>query len=302
MSIINDNLIILQNKNYVFDLSNLGCIDVMGNKACEFLQGQLSCDVRDVTPNFVRQGAMCNLKGRVLALLDVIDWHGFHLILPNDLLVDTQNSLAKTALLSHITLEPSKAYAIIGFYLQNREDSIPFNANLPDEPFAMVYDDRFCCYHLGQGYYIFMMDKSLVKDGIEPFNTLNQMHNSLAWHTLQLYQHRITIYPSSRGLFLPHRLDLHKQGYLSFDKGCYKGQEIIARMHYRSKPKHEMKLFTFKAEEPLKPGQRLLAKGSDVELGEVVDFSLLDKNTYLLAASVIFDCPDDFRIASPQLL
>ena len=67
-----------------------------------------------------------------------------------------------------------------------------------------------------------------------------------------------------------------------------------ARMQYRSKPKHEMKLFTFKTEKPLQPGQRLLAKDGDVELGEVVDFSLLDKNTYLLAASVIFDCPADF--------
>ena len=302
MTNIKDDLTISQNKNYVFDLSHLGCINVMGNKACEFLQGQLSCDVRDVTVDAMRQGAMCNVKGRVLALLDVLDWHGFHLILPNDLLEDTQKSLAKTALFSHVRLELSNTYAFLGFYLQNREDLIPFNANLPDEPFAMVYDDRYCCYHLGLGYYIFMMDKSLVKDSIEPFNTLNQMHNSWAWRTLQLYQHRIEIHSSSRGIFLPHRLDLHKQGYLSFDKGCYKGQEIIARMQYRSKPKHEMKLFTFKTEKTLQPGQRLLAKDGDVELGEVVDFSLLDKNTYLLAASVIFDCPADFRIASPQLL
>ena len=297
---IKDDLITSKNKNYAFDLSFLGCIDVIGTKACEFLQGQLSCDLRDVTPDKMRQGAMCNLKGRVLALLDVIDWHGIHLILPNDLITETQASLAKTAMFSQVKLEPSSTYQLIGFHLQDRADMIPFNANLSDEPLTVVQGEKFCCYHLSQGYYVFLIEKSCIADIIEPFIERNQWRGSLAWHALQLYQHRVEIYPSSRSCFLPHRIDLHKSSHLSFNKGCYKGQEIIARMHYRSKPKHEIKLFTLKTNEPLQSGQRLLAQDSDIEMGELVDFCPIDEGTHLLAASVIFDCPSKCRMDGHQ--
>lgn len=296
MTLIQQNVLAQPNKNYLFDLSDLGCLDVIGNQALNFLQGQLSCDVRKVTPNTMQQGAMCNLKGRVLALLDVIDWQGIHLILPNTLIADTLASLNKAASLSHVTLNSSTAYQLIGFYLQNQQDIIPFDACLPDAPLAMVYQDVYCCYPIGQGFYLFITSPSQALAIIQQFKQLNQLHCASAWHVLQLHQHRIQIHPQSRGLFLPHRLDLHKLNYLSFQKGCYKGQEIIARMHYRSKPKHEIKLFTLKTQTPPYIGQRLLAQGDDIELGELVDFERIGTDTYLLAASVVFDCPEQFRL------
>lgn len=296
MTIIQKKLGIHPDKNYVFNLSNLGCLDVTGEKALEFLQGQLSCDVRDVRPNQMRQGAMCNLKGRVLALLDVIDWHGVHLILPQNLIADTTAALIKTALFSNVSIETSKAYQVLGLYLQNKQDLIPLGATAPNEPFASISGEQFYCYHLGQGFYLYLVDTKLTAQTMQPFIQLNQTLNASTWHLLRLYQHQIQIYPSSRGLFLPHRLDLHKHHYLSFNKGCYKGQEIIARMHYRSKPKHEIKLFTLTTKEPIHIGQRLLAQDNDNELGELVDFEIIDADTYLLAASVVFDCPERFRL------
>lgn len=296
MTIIQNNLLTHPNKNYIFNLSNLGCLDVIGNQALEFLQGQLSCDVREVTPNAMRQGAMCNLKGRVLALLDVIDWHGIHLILPENLIADTKMVLAKTALFSQITLKASASYQLLGFYLQNQSDYIPLGINLPHEPFSAISGEQFYCYHLGKGFYLYLIDKAIAVQTMKPFIQCNQTLGTKTWHLLRLYQHQIQIYPASRGLFLPHRLDLHKYHYLSFNKGCYKGQEIIARMHYRSKPKHEIKLLTLTTTQPIQIGQRLLTQDSDRELGELVDFERINKDTYLLAASVIFDCPEQFRL------
>ena len=275
-------------KNYLFDLSFMGCIDLIGEKAAEYLQGQLSCDVREVNSFHMRQGAMCNLKGRVLSLLDVIDWHGIHLLLPKDLIDATQTSLMKTAVFSHVKVETNNAFQLFGFYLQNPLDMIPFNANLPIERYAVATDESFFCYHLGKGYYIFLVKTSDESKLRVQFN--NQWRGSLAWHALQLHQHQVTIYPTSRGLFLPHRIDLHKSSYLSFNKGCYKGQEIIARMHYRSKPKHEIKLFTVQSDKPLEFGQQILDQ-NNMELGEVIDFCPIDEKTYLVAASVLFDCP-----------
>ena len=293
---IQDELSLEPNKNYLFDLSYLGCMDLVGARSSEFLQGQLSCDLRDVTPKQMRQGAMCNLKGRVLALLDVVEWNGLHLILPTDLLVETQASLAKTAAFSQVKLNPSTTHQLFGFYLQNRNDSIPFDATLTDTLHEVVYNDTFCSYHLGNGYYIFIVNSDNASAMSASFIKQGQWRGSLAWHALQLRQNKLEIYPQSRGLFMPHRLGLQLSGYLSFNKGCYKGQEIVARTHYRAKLKHEMKLFTVQNSEVLQSGQRLLNLDDNTEVGELIDFCPIDDKTFLIAASVIFDCPEKFRI------
>lgn len=293
---IQDELNLDAHANYLFDLSYLGVLDVIGARGSEFLQGQLSCDLREVTPIQMRQGAMCNLKGRVLALLDVIDWNGLHLIVPQDLLTETQSSLAKTAAFSQVKLDSSATHQIFGFCLKNRDDMIPFNAQLSDEIHTVVQNETFCSYHLGGGYYIFIVNAINASDMSAPFIKQNQWRGALAWHYLQLRQNRLEIYPQSRGLFLPHRLGLQLSGYLSFNKGCYKGQEIVARTHYRAKLKHEMKLFTIQTSEILQSGLRLLNQNDNTELGELIDFCPINDNTFLIAASVIFDCPADFRI------
>ena len=258
----------------------------MGARASEFLQGQLSCDLREVTQNQMRQGAMCNLKGRVMALLDVIDWQGLHLILPNDLLAATQISLSKTAMFSQVKLAPSTTYQPFGFYLKNREDFIPFEAQLPDEPHHVVQHETYCCYHLGAGFYIFLLDKSDANAITNTFIHRGQWRGSLAWHALQLQQSRIEIYPESRGLFLPHRLRLDLSGYLNFNKGCYKGQEIVARMHYRAKRTHALKQVTLQMNEPPQSGQRLM-DDDGAEIGERIDFCPIGNDRYLCVDSII---------------
>lgn len=293
---IQNELTLNPNKNYLFDLSYMGCLDVIGAKSQEFMQGQLSCDLREVSVNQMRQGAMCNLKGRVLALLDVIDWNGLRLIIPNDLMAKTQESLSKTAAFSQVKITASPTYQIFGFYLQNKSDLIPFDAALPSERFGVVHDEAFCAYHLGEGYYIFLVNRTKAQCILNSFINKDQGRGSLAWHALQLHQNRLEIYPSSRGLFLPHRMSLQLSGYLSFSKGCYKGQEIVARTHYLAKLKHEMKLFTIQAKEPLQSGQRLLADDSGQEVGELIDYCPINESHMLIAASVMFNCPSTFHI------
>ncbi|MDI9819452.1 MULTISPECIES: folate-binding protein YgfZ [unclassified Legionella] len=283
-------------KNYLFDLSYLAMLSVIGVRAEEFLQGQLSCDIRQVSPAVMRQGAMCNLKGRILALLDVIQWHQFQLILPKDLLSDTKNSLAKTAMLSRVILEPAYSYQIYGFYLNNPDDLLPGNIRPETARFAAIQTEEFCCYSLGHNLFIFLIKQEKIPSFINTFKENQQIRGSLAWHYLQLTHKQVQIYPQTRGLFLPHRLDLHLSGHLNFNKGCYKGQEIIARTHYRAKLKHGLRLFTIETEKPLHTGQKLLEPSSGVEIGELVDFCPLGAQQHLIAASILFEHPAKVHI------
>lgn len=290
--------LIENDKNYLFDLSYLSNLTLSGERAAEFLQGQVSCDIRKVTSETIQQGLMCNLQGRVLSIFDVIDWHGLKMVLPKDLLSLTQSALNKTALLSRVQLSMESPYHIYGFCLRNPKDLLPDNIPLPDESLRLTGLGHACCYSLGKGFYLLLINQDQAQTLTQPFTAKQQLRGSLAWHFLQLKQKNIQIYPNTRGLFLPHRLDLHLSGYISFDKGCYKGQEIIARTHYRAKLKHGLRIFTINTTEPLNAGKKLFDRSGKSELGELVDYCPIDGNRYLIAISILNEHPEHILIES----
>ncbi|HAT9823840.1 TPA: folate-binding protein YgfZ, partial [Legionella pneumophila subsp. pneumophila] len=150
---IESELLLNKQKNYLFDLSYLGVIDLFGEKSIDFLQGQLTCDLRLVSDTSMIQGAQCNLKGRILSLLDIINWQGVKLVLPQDLIEVTQNSLNKVALLSRVKITSNHNYKILGFYLQHGNDQIPQLLPLSSELYALSCTSHGCVYHLGKGFY-----------------------------------------------------------------------------------------------------------------------------------------------------
>lgn len=283
-------------KNYCFELPYLTTLKIIGERAQEFLQGQISCDVRRVTPERMQQGLICNLQGRILTLLDVIQWQGLHLILPLDLANVTLASLTKIAMLSRVSLELSADYKIYGLTINNLDDLLPSGLTLPTIPLGVTQSDDYCCYQLTEQTYIVLVPTPQATSFCQRFIDCQQMRGSLAWHQLQLKHKQFSIYPDTRGLFLPHRLDLHLAGYLSFDKGCYKGQEVIARMHYKAKHKHQLALFSIDTEETLTAGSKLFTVDGKTELGELIDYSPLTPKSYLIAVSILLEHPQEVSI------
>ncbi|MDF1683228.1 MAG: folate-binding protein YgfZ [Legionellaceae bacterium] len=285
----------LPTQNTLFDLPHLSALNILGEKASEFLQGQISCDVNQVTAHTMRQGALCNLKGRVLALPDVLSWQGLKLILPNNLLEKTQKSLSATAMLSRVSLEHDTQYHMLGFYLHDAKQALPLEGVWPSEKNAVLVHENACAYHLGDNFYLMLVDTNQLEAIKASFAQQNLLQDAKAWHALRLQHGEIQIYPESRGLFLPHRLGLQNTGHLNFDKGCYKGQEIIARTHYRAKLKHAMKVFAIETSEALKPGLRIMTEDGTREVGELVDFCYLSNNHAMITASLLIEHPDTIR-------
>ncbi len=274
--------------NYLFDLSYLTGLDIIGEQGVDFLQGQLTCDLRDVDQTHMRPGALCNLQGRIMALMDVVQWQGLHLILPSDLMQATKTLLAKIALFSRVQLQENRSFAVMGLYLQNQQDPLIAELQLPHAPYDVHSTVRDCCYQITEQLFIFLLQVEQVDAFKKQFHP-TQQRGSLAWHLLQLQTGRIEIYPNSSGLFLPHRLGLQNTPYLSFHKGCYKGQEIIARTHYRAKIKHSMKLFKLETVAPLYAGQKLFDPTTQSEIGELIDYCPINDRLYQISISSVFD-------------
>ncbi|MBN9229719.1 MAG: folate-binding protein YgfZ [Legionella sp. 40-6] len=283
-------------KNYLFPLPHLSILDVVGDNATTFLQGQLTCDVHAVTDITMIRGAQCNLQGRINYLMDIFHWQGIKMLLPTDLVEDTIKSLNKAAQLSRVNIHLNQQLQVLGLYIQSNEQTLGPDIFYPSTTYGLSFNKDYCCYHLGDGFYIVICLAQFAQQLIAAFQEKEQILGSLIWHTLRLLKKDFSIYPESRGLFLPHRVDLHLTSMVNFNKGCYKGQEIIARMHYKATIKHQLTLFEVTTEEPISSGQKIFAL-TGAEAGEVVDYSLLGKNHYLVAASLLKDCSNQVLFA-----
>lgn len=263
----------------LFFLPHLSYLSVQGEKALDFLQGQLTCDIRQVSSAMIRQGALCNLKGRILALMDVLFWQNeYGLVFPKALLNIVLKDLALVAQLSRIRLTPMTQYQCFGLYVPDPSHlpSLPFT--LPETTYAFTSTHEFACYALDKHLFMLLCPQEKQTSSALPI----PLHDEQAWHQLLLINHHLTLHLETSGQFLPHQLQLDQTSWVSFEKGCYKGQEIIARMHYRSTTQYTLHEFIMQSRDPIVPGMRLNEHESQIPIDEVVDAVRLDEESYFV--------------------
>jgi len=217
-----------------FDLSHIGLIEITG-EAKAFLQGQLTCDLNAITPTHSLLGAHCNLKGRVGSLFRVMQWapDRYMLSLPLRMVPSSLHDLKKYALFSKVRITDSS----FTFYKTGVVGNWASIHTLPHLVHATpITENR---------YEVFTS---------EPLCTEKPPLSSDAWQCLDIVQKLPTVYPETRDCFLPHHLGLFELGGIGLEKGCYLGQEIIARMHYKGKIKKAL-IETSTEGELLTPGQ-----------------------------------------------
>lgn len=273
-------------KNYLFQLEYISILTVEGKQAKSFLQGQLTCNLDDVTLEQMRPAAQCNLQGRILALMDVVKCNEekYFLVLPKDLIETTIKSLKQVAQLSRVNLYANNDLVVYGLRIQDRVTLQDYLIKLPNESMQVISEENYYCYKVAEeetGIFKLLLAPTLAQKLSENFH----LKGSLAWHLLNLKQNIFEIYPESRGLFLPHKVALQKTSVISFNKGCYKGQEIIARMHYRSTVK-------YKLQQKIMPNTTLIIGQKELndpnqEVAQLIDYAPIDEQHLLTLWSEI---------------
>ena len=253
-------------------------IQVQGEKAASFLQGQLTCDIREVNSNQTRLAAYCNHKGRVLASLRVLDFNGdFYLELPESMADFTSKQLQKIALLSRVSLKLAELTSL-NCYISEIN-------NLPEiTDQALIFQNVLIIRAPGTKprYEIIGHPadlESIHKEWCDKIELIDNEHcryldieNGLPW-----------IYPETQDLFTPHMLNFPQLNAVSFSKGCYVGQEVIARTHYLGATKRQLLNITLKAPQSPKPGDKIYNEAMQ-EIGIVVNVAMGAINQYQLLA------------------
>lgn len=253
-------------------LTQYTIITLTGEKAATFLQGQLTCDLREINENQSRLGAHCNHKGRVLALMRVIQYENhLHLLLPNNMADFLIQELQKYASLSRVNLIKNTTLSILGCYGDNFDLPCSIISHLPIQVDDAVISENVSVVriHDAANY-----PRYLIIGPIDPIIQLtlyqpDHLDHPTQWDKLDIEAGIAQIHPETRGLFTPHMLNYTQFNAVSFKKGCYIGQEVIARTHYLGKNKrHLQKLIIDSTDFPV-PGERLTnAQGQ--EIGTVV--------------------------------
>lgn len=254
----------------LIELSPLGLIKVPGAAAEKFLQGQVTCDAQTINATHSSLGAHCDHKGRIQAIFRLFKYQDdYYLQLPRALIPATLLLLKKYAVFFKINLEDaSPHWTQIG--LSGTEATEQLTTLFGPAPTQI--DEVFTLENLiiirmpdTQPRFVVIAAPSIIA---EKFSTSIAAYAQ--WKLLDIQAGIPTVYPESVGLFTPHQLNLHLINGVSFTKGCYTGQEIIARMQYLGKLKQQMYRVQFTCDDLPLPGTQLYNETGQ-EIGELVD-------------------------------
>lgn len=256
--------------NALATCDHLAVIRVTGEQAGEYLQGQLTCDLHDIDQGAHRAAMHLSLKGRGLVSLRLTRAGDDYLILcPAAQSAATIKSLEKYRLRAKVTFTPAEELLVAG--LSGTVETTLNAAGLPCPAAGQALSEqdvtvlRFAHLDLA----LLVADARALADHWPALGDGRQLTDSAGWRFQEISAGEGQVYPGAEDLFLPQVLNYDVLGGVSFKKGCYTGQEVVARMHFKGKLKQRMALFTYQGE-PLAPGQAL-RNAAGRAIGDVVD-------------------------------
>jgi folate-binding protein YgfZ len=255
-----------------------------GGDAKTFLQGQLTCDLDQVTSDQAQFGGFCTPKGRLLANFMLLSTSQDYLMhLPADVSASVAERLRKFVLRSDVRIEREAGLRALGLTgpaasgLLQQELGAP-----PRRQLAMALHARASVVRLpGENFLVVAastemaalwesMAKRAVPAGAECWNWV-QIQAGVPWITA-----------ATQDQFLPQMIGLDAIGGVSFDKGCYTGQEIVARTHYLGEVKRKLRLGRTRG--GVHAGDALLAAGQ--QCGTVLNAAAVPGDGWALLAVV----------------
>jgi folate-binding protein YgfZ len=257
---------------FIADLPDRAVLRIEGADAVAFLAGQLTSDVRALAPLHSQLTAWCNAKGRVIAVGQLMRRAREHLLLvPDDLAEEVLTRLGRYVLRAEVALTDGRPHLAIAACAGPRAGEVlrARLGRLPEPPDGLIEHSGCVIVDAGCGY--------LVLGEAEPMRALRQglalaEAPAARWRLLEIGHGIPVIRRATSEAYLPQMLNLEALGGLSFQKGCYPGQEVIARLEYRGELKRRMFQASAAADEPPPAGHPLVraAAGAAERVGEVL--------------------------------
>ena len=247
-------------------LNHLSVIRITGQDRHQFLQGQLSNDLNALTPRQPLLASCNSAQGRVQAILTLVESEdSIYGILPRSLIALTVDRLRKYILRAKVNIEDASDVTSLNWITAydptnlelSASDSLGASAQQQAGGITLKWPDP-------------TTERYLTIQPIAPVSgepRTVDIDAERRWLLADIRAGLPQVFPETHEQFVAQMLNLDVLGGISFNKGCYTGQEIIARAHFRGTVKRRMFRFTSPCEVP-PPGTKVLANGEHA--GEVV--------------------------------
>jgi folate-binding protein YgfZ len=239
-------------RNFVAPLTDQGLIVVSGDDAASFLHNQLTNDVQHLGPGDVRLAGYCSPKGRLLATL--LMWKSGDVImlsLPRELQPAIQKRLQMYVLRAKAKLQDAgERQAVLGLAGDKAASALQtWFPQLPAQPYSKIDNTSGTLMRLADGAdalprYQWIADNAIAISAWPQLCAELAVVDGAVWRLGDIQAGVPRITAATQEKFVPQMVNFELIGGVDFQKGCYPGQEIVARSQYLGKAKRRMALAT----------------------------------------------------------
>lgn len=239
---------------FVAPVTDLGLIGVAGDDAASFLHNQLTNDVEHLGTGDVRLAGYCTPKGRLMATF--LMWKeadGIYLQLPRAIQAPLQKRLSMFVLRAKAKLrdatEEAQRVAVLGLGGAKAESALRAHVpELPAAPYAKVEGPAGTVIRLadalGAPRYLWLTSAETAAAALPALREQLALGGNAAWQLAAIHAGVPQVSQPTQEQFVPQMVNFELIGGVNFRKGCYPGQEIVARSQYLGKLKRRMALAT----------------------------------------------------------
>jgi len=267
-----------------FPLLSLGVVRFGGADAQKFLNAQFTTNCLEIDRTHAQFSGWCDPKGRVLFLFVLYtDGESFYAVLPRNQIEHFISRLRMFVLRAEVAItDASSEYAGIGLV-----GPAPADSAYLEEPWACVIEPglgHVLRYGPGQPRFLVLVPADAAAAYWQRISA--PCAGEACWRALDACAGLPRLEDVTRGEYLPQQLNLDVLNALSFSKGCYPGQEIVARLKYRGEVKKRLAVGIFAATDTVATHAPLRAPGDGATIGRVLYAEHISSRKTIVAAVI----------------
>ncbi|KGJ89070.1 tRNA-modifying protein YgfZ [Colwellia psychrerythraea] len=279
--------------SFLIELSDFSAISLSGVEQSSYLQGQVTCDVNSSTEQSLHIGAHCDAKGKVFSVFRLINRSSAHLLLqPKASIENSLKALKKFGVFAKVTIEETQDLSFTALIGEQA-------SSLLQQEFSQVPDTLTPVVQIGttslvylcgeQPRYIIIDDQAAITELIKKF-ALPVYHQGV-WDLLEISQGFPILSAKTSGHYVPQMLNLQAINGISFTKGCYLGQETVARMQYLGKNKRALFSLHAQLEQPFADDDIIEKQLGDNwrKAGDILSYYQADNGSCVIQAVLVND-------------
>jgi folate-binding protein YgfZ len=287
------------------DLSHNALISVAGDDATAFLHAQLTNDVDALPVGGAQWNGWCTAKGRLLATFLVTRRDdGYLLMLPAEIAPAVMKRLAMFVLRSKVRIgDASDKYVRIGFAGKSASVIVAREWGHAPDPMRSFDKDGAICVALDTERFVILVPPHAAPVIWDRLALNAKAAGADAWELSMIHAGIPTVTAATQEEFVPQMANFELIGGVSFRKGCYPGQEIVARMQYRGGLRKRMARVHLEGDSRPLPGQSVYSAAfGDQSAGTIVNVAPSPDGGFdaLVVAQIESLAQGDLRWNSPQ--